>query len=325
MSAGGSGVPMLTGPEIARRLGGEWSGQSGMCPCPICQPEKRRDQRALSVTLRGERLLLKCHKSSCAYVEIVRAAGVETERTHTKSEEASKREAEERNFREAKAARAAIRAEQVVHAAKPMAGHPYMITKGFWRQPVPCLTLRNLTRIIRKPKIFEGLSEDVPIICIGLYEASELTLQSLQMIAPDGTKCFLYGGSTKGAAAILGLETLGSKQQGASVRIVCEGYATGMSAFFAANHEQLKDVTIYCAMTAGNMVETARRASCHGVIADNDASGTGRKAALATKLPFAMPKITDTDFNDFWKANPLGARQTINRLYAETQRRKEKL
>jgi len=47
-------------------LHGDWRGSSGLAPCPICQPEGRRDQRALSISERAGRLLLHCHKGGCA-------------------------------------------------------------------------------------------------------------------------------------------------------------------------------------------------------------------------------------------------------------------
>lgn len=57
---------MSEGRRIVEALGGEWRGRSGLAPCPICQPEGRRDQRALAVAENGGRTLVKCHKSDCA-------------------------------------------------------------------------------------------------------------------------------------------------------------------------------------------------------------------------------------------------------------------
>jgi phage/plasmid primase-like uncharacterized protein len=54
--------------RITRALGGEWRGNSGLAPCPVCQPEGRRDQRALAISQSGGRLLVHCHKSACASV-----------------------------------------------------------------------------------------------------------------------------------------------------------------------------------------------------------------------------------------------------------------
>jgi hypothetical protein len=54
-------------------LGGEWKGNCGLAPCPVCQPEQRSDQRALSLRSDGGRLLTFCHKSGCAFRDILRA------------------------------------------------------------------------------------------------------------------------------------------------------------------------------------------------------------------------------------------------------------
>lgn len=47
-----------------------------MAPCPVCQPEARRDQRALSLSDREGRLLVHCHKSGCAVLAELQARGL---------------------------------------------------------------------------------------------------------------------------------------------------------------------------------------------------------------------------------------------------------
>ncbi|GIX12816.1 MAG: hypothetical protein KatS3mg118_3005 [Paracoccaceae bacterium] len=62
--------------DLTRALGGRWFGSYGTAPCPVCQPERRRDQDALSISTGTDgRLLLKCHKSGCAFRDILAAAG----------------------------------------------------------------------------------------------------------------------------------------------------------------------------------------------------------------------------------------------------------
>ena len=57
---------MTDAERITRALGGDWRHGQGLAPCPICQPEGRRDQRALSVSEKAGKLLLHCHKAGCA-------------------------------------------------------------------------------------------------------------------------------------------------------------------------------------------------------------------------------------------------------------------
>lgn len=61
---------------LTHALGGEWRGQSGLAPCPVCQIERRLDQRALSIRAEGGGLLAYCHKSGCDFRAIVQAAGL---------------------------------------------------------------------------------------------------------------------------------------------------------------------------------------------------------------------------------------------------------
>lgn len=63
--------------RITRALGGEWRHGGGLAPCPVCQPEGRRDQRALSLSVGNDgRLLVHCHKSGCAVLDALRNRGL---------------------------------------------------------------------------------------------------------------------------------------------------------------------------------------------------------------------------------------------------------
>ncbi|MCV2866916.1 toprim domain-containing protein [Albidovulum sediminicola] len=66
--------------HITLGLGGDWHGKHGNAPCPVCQPERRADQRALSLRDEGGRLLAYCHKGGCDFREIVNAAGLPLDR-----------------------------------------------------------------------------------------------------------------------------------------------------------------------------------------------------------------------------------------------------
>jgi hypothetical protein len=61
--------------SITQFLGGVWRGQSGNAPCPVCQPERRRDQGGLSLRNMGGLVLAYCHKSGCAFGDIMAALG----------------------------------------------------------------------------------------------------------------------------------------------------------------------------------------------------------------------------------------------------------
>lgn len=57
-------------------LGGRWHGRYGVSPCPICQPERRKGQDALTLADGAAGLLLSCKKAGCSFRDILAAAGV---------------------------------------------------------------------------------------------------------------------------------------------------------------------------------------------------------------------------------------------------------
>jgi len=63
--------------QLTHDLGGSWYRAYGTAPCPCCQPERRIDQRALTINAKGERLLLHCKKSGCDFKDILIAAGIQ--------------------------------------------------------------------------------------------------------------------------------------------------------------------------------------------------------------------------------------------------------
>lgn len=62
--------------ELTINLGGRWYHGYGAAPCPICQPERRRDQNALTIRDGTNRLLLNCKKSGCDFRQILSVTGM---------------------------------------------------------------------------------------------------------------------------------------------------------------------------------------------------------------------------------------------------------
>ena len=113
-----------------------------------------------------------------------------------------------------------------------------------------------------------------------------------QMIDVDGEKKFLHGQQAKGAEFVIGRGDL---------HAWCEGYATGLSIHAAAKQR----LTVHVCFSAGNLTLLAKQAGNGIVVADNDASGTGEKAAQATGLPYYMPPTVGQDFNDLHREQGL--------------------
>jgi putative DNA primase/helicase len=125
-------------------------------------------------------------------------------------------------------------------------------------------------------------------------------LTSLQFIEADGSKRFLPGGEIKGGFFGIGMSGVTLAEPGKI--LICEGFATG-----ASLHEWFQQPVIV-AFNAGNLEPVAKRIRTlypnHELIicGDNDASGTGQKAARAAALAvggkYLLPPLVGQDFND---------------------------
>ena len=148
--------------------------------------------------------------------------------------------------------------------------HPYLVAKGFPEQG--------------------GLVLDGSLLVpMRHYQAYE-RVQSVQMIGPDGSKKFLPGGKASEAVYKIG--------KGAE-RYYCEGYATALSVRAALKRlyrDQHSEVWV--CFSAGNIPKVALSSRRSMVIADNDESGAGERAAQQTGLPYWMPEEPGTDAND---------------------------
>jgi len=58
---------------ITEDLGGQYHNGYGSAPCPVCQPEGRREQNALSIRNGDNGILLYCFKENCSFSEIAKA------------------------------------------------------------------------------------------------------------------------------------------------------------------------------------------------------------------------------------------------------------
>lgn len=79
-------------------LNGVWRGNAGSAPCPVCQPERRADQRALSIRSEAGQLLAYCHKTGCDFRDIVQAAGLPPDALRHDPEEARKADAQRQAY-----------------------------------------------------------------------------------------------------------------------------------------------------------------------------------------------------------------------------------
>ena len=165
---------------------------------------------------------------------------------------------------------ACVKAKNMIGRAS-RAEHPYLAAKGF-------------------PEL-RGLVLDTLLLVPVLDERR--AIQSLQTIAEDGTKKNLSGGRMKGGRHMIG-------QWGGARCWFCEGYATGLSIRAALEAIKLREPVAVC-FSDGQLKRIARTWKWGGgvVIADNDQSKAGQRAAEASGHPWWMPPEVGTDFNDY--------------------------
>jgi putative DNA primase/helicase len=147
--------------------------------------------------------------------------------------------------------------------------HPYLRKKGFDDEQGSVLMIEN------EPVLL------IPMRC-------GKSLVGIQQIWENGTKKFLYGQRTSGATF-----TFDNK----GINIVCEGYATALSVR-AAMKQLKRRYTIHVCFSAGNMVRVAEGLEQGIVIADNDESGTGQRAAADIGWPVWISDQVGEDAND---------------------------
>ena len=191
----------------------------------------------------------------------------------------------------AKRHRASIIALSAVNRAKP-SKHSYLERKGF-------------------PDAIALVLENELIVPMRNFKTNKLT--SIQRINGHGEKKFLAGGETKGAVFVIG------KKREPALKILCEGYATGLS-IKAAMDAMHKSCEVWVCFSASNLVYVAERIGGERfVVADNDASRTGQNAARSTGLPWLMSPVEEDDFNDYHQREGLWAAVKLLRLILQRE------
>lgn len=117
--------------SITLSLRGRWYCGYGSVACPVCQPQRRRDQDALTLRDgRDGRLLAHCKRGGCDFASILAALGLGPgDYRSPDPAEFARRAAEQ----EAEAQRKALLASAIWREAKPISGTPaewYLRNRG---------------------------------------------------------------------------------------------------------------------------------------------------------------------------------------------------
>lgn len=193
---------------------------------------------------------------------------------------------------------ARAKAEDMVKRAS-LDVHPYLTAKGFPTE---------------KGLVLDG-ELLIPMREFSLYRQ----INSVQRISADGTKLFLAGGKAKGSVFFIGPYL-------ARERWLCEGYATGLSIRAALRWLHSDGQVIVC-FSASNLMHIGKIVRAMSVpahvIADNDKSEAGERAAEETGLPWGMPGSVDQDANDMHQKEGVGALAELIREVRAVRQRQE--
>lgn len=140
-------------------------------------------------------------------------------------------------------------------------------------------------------------------------------LVGCQMIDEQGQKKFLFGQRTSNASFVF---------DNKGPNILCEGYATALSVR-AALRAMKRRYTIHVCFSASNMIKVAAGLPSGLVIADNDSSATGERAAKQIGWPYWMSSVIGNDANDDMQAQGIykfsqGLVRSLNLLVCHNER-----
>ncbi|KAF0170161.1 MAG: virulence-associated protein E [Rhodobacteraceae bacterium] len=250
--------------NLTQALGGEWRGHSGNAPCPVCQPERRTDQRGLSIRAEGGALLAFCHKSGCDFRDIVRAAGLPRDALRIDPKAARETDAK----REAYAAEQLAKARRLWASCKPLAGtmgEAYLRGRGI-TCPLPP-SLGWAADAFHAPSA-RWLSAMVGDVSTGGVHRTYFEKTGGRI---GGNAKMMQGPCAGGAVAL---------SEGQGPLVVCEGIETGLSLMSGL---LASPATVWAALSTSGMKALALPSAPGEIViaTDSDDAGAGWAAGIA--------------------------------------------
>jgi hypothetical protein len=278
---------------LTHELGGIWYGSGGSAPCPVCQTERRLDQRALSLRNDGSRLLVFCHKSGCDFRDILSAAGMTPEMDASDTKEALETGAKQAAYEAAQR----MKARRLWGAGKQIAGtkgEAYLRSRGITCALPP--SLRWVPDTYHAPSA-RWLSAMVANVSTGGVHRTFFDKSGERL---DRNAKLMQGPCSGGSV------TLAEKQ---GPLVVCEGIETGLSLLSGL---LTASAHVWAALSASGMKALLLPPVAGELViaADSDDDGAGRRAAeaLATKAHglgwrvSLWPAPDGLDWNDVLRA-----------------------
>ena len=211
---------MTDATELTTALGGRWHGRFGAAPCPVCQPDGRKGQNALTLADgRNGRLVADCKKSACGFLDILAAAGLRSgDYTPPDAATLAQREREAK----AEAEKRAAQAKRLWQEAQPIAGtaaEAYLRARG-----ISC----DLPKTLRfHPECWHGATAKRYPAMVAAVEGAGLPAVHRTYLRPDGSG----KADVEPAKAMLGATAGGAVRLagGPSRLVVAEGIESGLS------------------------------------------------------------------------------------------------
>jgi hypothetical protein len=208
--------------ELTIFLGGKWYRRFGASPCPVCQPDRRKGQNALTLADGSDgRLMLHCKKSACAFTDVLAAAGLRTGDYRAPNPIiVAQREAEQK----AEAERRAAQAKRLWQKSVPVGG---TVAENYLRnvRGITC----SLPRSLRfHPECWHGPTARRHAAIVAAVQGTSLAAVHRTYLRPNGSaKAGLEGGDK----LMLGSTTGGAVRlsEGYSRLVVAEGIESALS------------------------------------------------------------------------------------------------
>ena len=274
--------------SLAQKLGLRLNNGQARAPCPICQPEHRKDQSALSITFAGGKLLLYCFKSGCSYIDIVQAinapiGGVQIDQA---AQRQSKRKQAEYAAHQLEKARSLWSASMPISGTK---GEAYLRSRGI-TTTLPD-SLRWMPDIYHAPTSSWCSAMVAKVYPIGGVHRTFFTKKGKRVV--KNAKMML--GPCAGGAVPL--------SDASGPLVVCEGIETGLSLLSGLLYER---ATVLAALSTSGMKALKLPANASDLLIASDGDEPGRAAAtsLASRAAATgwnvsmLPAPQGADWND---------------------------
>ena len=244
-----------TATDILSKLNANMHHGRGNAPCPVCQPEGRKTQTALSITENGDKVLLSCHKTQCSYSDIIASLGFDGDPAP---------------MSEADRAAAVARREQQVEESREFAQSILRDAKPAVDTPV---------QEYLKSRLIDVLPDSIQFIPNLYHAPTKARLPAMVCSVSTGGIHRTYIGIDTNRKLMLGPCAGGAVilSQGDGPLVVTEGIETGLSVLQMMAD---RNPTVWAALSTSGIMGLHLPQDHHELIIASDGDDAGMNAAL---------------------------------------------